>query len=115
MPGWSDIYEVTIGGGEHPTRPGIIVSRDSLNREDDLLVVPFTSVKVAQRRNLDRYVYFAQGECNLREESVAQGHKVTFLDKKLIDFSRGRIGKVPRTKMQEIVYAIRWAVLDETL
>lgn len=53
-------------------RPVLVVSRDALNRGQQVVVVSITTSRLDERRRLSNCVYFRAGEFGLTQHCVAQ-------------------------------------------
>lgn len=99
-----EIYYVDlIGAG---IRPGIVVSRESLNRGNYVVVVLCTSTRFAQRSQLPNCVPFHAGEFGLAKDCVAQCESVLYVDKSRIDIAQGIIGILDDGAWRKIVKAL---------
>ena len=107
------IYFLPFGEGKR--RPVVIVSRDSLNAGDSILIVPFTSQKLPERRQQAQCVFFEAGKYGLSEDCVAKTDEITRIPKSAIDWSRGVIGRLPNEEMLRIVRAVRYVMRDDDL
>ena len=107
-----EIYRCSFGAGKE--RPVVIVSRDTLNGGQNVIVVPFTTVKLDQRRSYRSCVFFPAGTSGLDRDCVAKTDEITLIDKLRIDPNKF-VGAVSDTKMSEVSLAIRWVVQDENL
>ena len=108
-----EIYFLPFGEGK--TRPVVVVSRDTLNAGSGVLVVPFTTQRLEDRKNRQYCVFFHSGEGGLRKDCVAKTDELTVLDKNEINWKEGSIGRLTQEQMQKIVRAIRYAVRDDEL
>ncbi|MGW8256123.1 MAG: type II toxin-antitoxin system PemK/MazF family toxin [Thermoguttaceae bacterium] len=108
-----EIYNVPFGQGK--PRPVVIVSRDNLNNGDYVIVVPFTTQKVEERKKLKDCVFFNAGEGQLKEHCVAKTDEITRILKTEIDWKIGRIGRLTVPQMSKIVRAIRYTIRDDEL
>ena len=101
--------------GQSKPRPVVIVSRDDHNNGDYVVVVPFTTQRLDQRRRLASCVFFKAGDCGLTQDCVAKTDEITFIPIRELDWRRKRAGRVVGSKMKEIVRAIRYMIRDDDL
>lgn len=102
LPG--EIYFADFGTfGPHPV---IVISRESLNRGNYVVVVVCTSSRFQERRRMANCVVFKAGEFGFTTDCVAQSESITSMSKTRIDFGSGLIGKVNPMKLREINKAI---------
>ena len=59
QPQYGDVYLMPFGEGK--ARPVVIVSRDSLNGGDYVVIVPLTTQKLDQRKNLPSCAFIPGG------------------------------------------------------
>jgi mRNA-degrading endonuclease toxin of MazEF toxin-antitoxin module len=96
-------------------RPIIIMSRDTLNGGHYVVAVPCYSQDIDHRMQYPQNVLLERGEGGLPKRCIARTDQITFVDKKFIDWRKDKIGRLPVSKMAEIVRAIRWVVRDDDL
>lgn len=100
---------------EKKARPIVVVSRDNLNGGSSVLVVPFSTAKLELRQSQRQFVHFRAGEHGLTKDCVAVADQITYVDKKLIDWRKDKIGHIDALGMDRIVKAIRWALRCDDL
>ncbi|HEY4761725.1 MAG TPA: type II toxin-antitoxin system PemK/MazF family toxin [Thermoguttaceae bacterium] len=109
-----EIYLVPFGQEGKP-RPVVIVSRDTLNGGNYVIVVPFTTQKLEERKGRQSCVFFNAGEGSLSQDCVAKTDEIQRIFKTEIDWVRGRIGRFSQDQMSKIVRAIRFVIRDDEL
>ena len=87
-------------------RPVVILSRESLNRGDYLVCVPFTSKRLPERRTLPNCVYFRAGQFGLLETCVARAEGITMLHQDDILVDDGPLGTLDDAALRDVVRAI---------
>jgi mRNA-degrading endonuclease toxin of MazEF toxin-antitoxin module len=100
---------------EVKSRPVIVVSRDTLNGGNYVVVVPCYSQDVDRRSAYQQNVVLERGDGGLPKRCIVRTDQITFVDKKYIDWRNGKIGRLVEAKMVPIVKAIRWMVRDADL
>lgn len=97
---------------ENKRRPLIVVSCDHLNGGTEVMVVPLTSKKIAERKSLSHCVHFHAREIadELQLESVALCDQIQTLKIFELDIAGRRLAVLPPEKMDEIATAIGVAV-----
>jgi mRNA-degrading endonuclease toxin of MazEF toxin-antitoxin module len=108
-----DVFYAPFGEGK--PRPVVVVSRDDLNRGGSVVVVPFTTQKVDNRRSLPWCVFFPAGESGLAYDCVAKTDEIAHVTITDLDWRRGRTGRLLAPRMNEIVRAIRYTIRDADL
>ena len=98
-----EIYWIDLPSG---TRPGIVVSREDLNRGNYIVVVLCTSAQLAKRANLPHCVSFSAGEFGLPKDCVAQCETICFVEVGSIDVAQGPMGTLDEARLRSIVKAI---------
>jgi mRNA-degrading endonuclease toxin of MazEF toxin-antitoxin module len=106
-----EIYLVPFGQGK--PRPVVIVSRDTLNGGDYLIVIPFTTQKLDERKGRQSCVFFNSGEGGLSQDCVAKADEIQRIFKTEIDWKTGRIGRFTPQQMDKIVRAVRFVIRDD--
>lgn len=101
-----DVWKIDFG--EEPgVRPGVIVSRDELNRGSDVLVVPCTSSGVAEKSEYPNNCFLPNGAGGLERDSVAQTH-LTMPVSKLRCLER--YGRLPSADLGKVLASLIWTV-----
>lgn len=95
-------------GGRHPV---IVVSRESLNRGNYVLVVVCTSARFALRRNLPNCVPFQAGQFGFTKDCVAQCENLLLLHTTQLDLMSGPMGVLDIAYLHRMLKAIGY-VLD---
>ncbi len=91
-------------------RPVIIVSRHSLNRGDQVVVIPLTTAHWERRKKLPNCVAFQAGEFGLNRDCVAQAERIACLQMGDLDFSHEPIGELDASRFRELVRAIGYMI-----
>lgn len=91
---------------EAARRPVVIVSRSSLNRGNQVLVIPLTTAKLELRRHLPNCVPFAVGEFGLPKACVAQAEKLTTLNLVDMDLNDAQIGQLDEQRLRDLIRAV---------
>jgi mRNA-degrading endonuclease toxin of MazEF toxin-antitoxin module len=86
-------------------RPAVIITRNELNRGRLILVVPCTSSRVDERRQLPNHVFLAQGEGGLAGDSVVQCHLIQPVE---VTTLLKNIGTLSGAKLAEVMFALAW-------
>jgi mRNA-degrading endonuclease toxin of MazEF toxin-antitoxin module len=94
-------------GGRHPV---IIVSRETLNRGNYVLVVVCTSARFATRRNLPNCVPFQAGQFGFTKDCVAQCENLLLLHKAQIAFPSVPLGALDGTNLHRVIKAIGYVL-----
>jgi mRNA-degrading endonuclease toxin of MazEF toxin-antitoxin module len=87
-------------------RPVLVVSRESLNRGRYIVVVAFTTARLAERRRMGNCVSFRAGEFGLVSDCVAQCDTIASVAADEIDTASGPVGMLDELTMRNIVQAI---------
>lgn len=113
-----EVWDVDFGEVNEETarpepRPATIVSRNQLNKGEQILVVPLTSRRVEERKQYPNNVFFPSGVAGLTEDSVAQTHLVAPVERPY--FVRRR-GKLSLEQLAVVLQALLWTVdyFDDT-
>lgn len=88
-------------------RPGIIVSRDQLNRGSMVLVVPTTGTRVEERSRYGNNVFLKEGVGGLSEDSVAQSHLIQPVN---VEDLMWRRGKLTLDELSPVLLALAWTI-----
>ena len=99
-----EVYYADIGAEED--HPVIVVSRESLNRGDFVLVVPVTSKRVEERRYYPNCVAFRAGQFGFRMNCVARAERMALLEKSSLDSERGCQGRLNGGALRDLNKAI---------
>lgn len=102
-----ELYWVDLATGP---RPGLVVSRESLNRGNYVVMVLLTSKRLAIRSRLPSCVPFQAGEFGLTSDCVAQCEAVHALDKSEIQLAAGMIGRLDAARLRAVVKAIGFVI-----
>lgn len=84
----------------------IVVSQEEQNRGNYVVVVPITSTRFEERKDLPNCVPFQAGDFGLTKDCVAQAEQISVLPKEVLLLEDGIIGKLDDEKMREIIRAI---------
>ena len=98
-----EIYWVDLATGR---RPGIVVSRESLNQGNYVVMVLCTTKRFAIRSKLPNCVPFQAGEFGMPSDCVAQCEAIYALEKGEIDIASGMIGRLDATRLRDVIKAI---------
>ena len=98
-----EIYWVDLATGR---RPGIVVSRESLNQGNYLVMVLCTTKRSTIRTKLPNCVAFQAGEFGMPSDCVAQCEANYALEKGEIDIACGAIGRRDATRLRGVIKAI---------
>lgn len=105
-------FATTAYGPE--THRVVVVSRESLNQGNTVIVVPFTSKGFDRRKGLRNCVPFLAGtQEGLIENCVARGDWPVTISRAVIDTTAGCLGVVSDEVMRELVRAIGYAMEAE--
>jgi mRNA-degrading endonuclease toxin of MazEF toxin-antitoxin module len=83
----------------------VVVSRDELNGGDYVVVVPFTTKRLARRKSLRNCVFFPRGTLGLSADCVAQTEAITAAPKENLDLDTGPLGTLNAEQMRDIIRA----------
>jgi len=108
----SDVFEMPWGAGK--SRLVVVVSRDSANGGDCVVVVPFTSQRLDERRNIRSCVLFL-ADHRFTCDCIAKTDEISRVLKTEFNWKRHRLFRLTSAEMQKIVDALRCLVRDETL
>jgi mRNA-degrading endonuclease toxin of MazEF toxin-antitoxin module len=100
-PGEIDWVDLAAG-----RRPGIVVSRESLNQGDYTVMVLCTTKRFSVRSRLPNCVPFRAGEFGMPSDCVAQCEAIYALEKGEIDIASGMIGRLDGARLREVIRAI---------
>ena len=96
---------------EGPTRrPVIIVSREEFNRGSYVLVVPVTSRRVQERKELPGSVYFKPGDFGFTKECVAQAEALAQIHLDELDIESGPMGRLDVVSHRNLLKAIGYVL-----
>lgn len=104
-PEQGEVWDINFAEGY--TRPGIVVSRNELNRGRLLLVVPCTASDVVRRSRHTNNVLLQADTGGLSADSVAQVHLIQPVDRDWFISKRGTLG---HEELGEVLQALAWAV-----
>ncbi len=93
--------------GMHPV---IVVSRESLNRGNYVLVVVCTSARFEMRRTLPNCVPFRAGQFGFTKDCSAQCENLLSLDLNQIDFDAGVQGRLSDEAFRDVVKAVGYVI-----
>ncbi|WP_419160959.1 type II toxin-antitoxin system PemK/MazF family toxin [Candidatus Palauibacter sp.] len=96
--------------GSRKTRPFVILSQSTFNRGHYCLAVPFTTGRLAQRRDLPNCVFFRKGTFGLAKSCVAQAEALTLIRKSDFVQPLSRLGKVSQVRMTALVAAVGYVI-----
>ncbi len=102
------VYRGDLGDGKW--RPVIVISRESLNRGNYVLIAPLTSAKFDRRKGLPNCYPIWGGQFGINEDSVVQAENLTLLDKMHLDFHTGSIGQLNEEAMRGVIHAIGYVI-----
>lgn len=100
-----DVWQIAFW--EDDERPGVVVTRNELNKGALVLVVPCTASRVETRKLYTNNVFLPPGSGGLDKHSVAQVHLIQPVDKSYFLQKRGRLDD---GQLGEILRALAWAV-----
>lgn len=95
------IYLANLGNDDK--HPVLVVSREGLNRGNDVVGIPLTSKKFEKRRALRNCVPFLKGEFGLWKDCVAQAELIQQIR---VNDLRDLVGTVDDETMRDVVRAI---------
>ena len=100
-----EIYWVDLATGR---RPGIVVSRESLNQGNYVVMVLCTTRRFAIRSKQPNCVPFQAGEFGMPSDCVAQCEAIYALEKGEIDIASGIgiIGRLDTARLRDVIKAI---------
>lgn len=104
---WADLPD------EIGPRPGIVVSREILNRGDTVLMVLCTTAKFATRARLPNCIPFRAGEFGFTHDCVAQCETISLVPRSYLDISRGPLGILDGERLRAVVRAIGYVIEAE--
>lgn len=87
-------------------RPVIVVSRESLNQGDQVVVVPLTSAGVEERRSLPNCVFLDPRKHRLPKPCVAQTEAIATIHHQDLTLDEGPITTIDGETMRELIRAI---------
>jgi mRNA-degrading endonuclease toxin of MazEF toxin-antitoxin module len=97
-----EIYWVDLATGR---RPGIVVSRESLNQGNYVVMVLCTR-RLALRSKLPNCVPFQASEFGMPSDCVAQCEAIYALAKGEVDIASGMIGRLDGARLRDLIKAI---------
>ncbi len=106
MPG--EIYWAEFADGH--LRPVITIARESLNRGNQVQIVPLTSRRVEFRSQFPNCVSFAAGEFGLTKDCVAQAEMLTVLPKEKLRLDKEPLGILDDVRFRDLVRAIGYVI-----
>ena len=95
-----------MGRPGNRTPPGIVVSRESLNQGNYVVMVLCTTKRFAIRSKLPNCVPFQAGECGMASDCVAQCEAIYALEKGEIDVATSMIGRLDTARLRAVIKAI---------
>jgi mRNA-degrading endonuclease toxin of MazEF toxin-antitoxin module len=98
-----EIYWVDPATGR---RPGIVVSRESLNQGNYVVMVLCTTRRFAVRSRLPNCVPIHAGEFGMPSDRVAQCEAIYALEKGEIDAASGTMGRLDAARLRDVIKAI---------
>ncbi len=98
-----EIYWVDLATGR---RPGIVVSRESLNQGNYVVMVLCTTKRFAVRARLPNCVPFRAREFGMPSDCVAQCEAIYALEKGEIDIASSLIGRLDAARLRDVIKAI---------
>lgn len=93
--------------GHGKQRPAIIVSNDTINRSNAVMVVPLTSQQIATRDQYDWCVKFYHGEFGLTADSIAKADAIAIRPVSTLD---RKIGELSLEQMRDLETAMKSAL-----
>jgi mRNA-degrading endonuclease toxin of MazEF toxin-antitoxin module len=87
-------------------RPGVVLSREQLNRGDFVVIVPVTSARFEERRHLKNCVPFFSGHFGLTKDCVAQAEQVSAVRKANLDLAAGPLGRLDAENLRALIRAV---------
>lgn len=103
-----DIFFADIGAEE--VHRVVVVSREELNRGSYVVVVPFSTKRLAERSGLANCVSFVGGAHGLTRDCVAIAEQIAVARKDDLDVSAGCVGKIKPEKLRDIIRAIGYSI-----
>lgn len=94
-------------GGWHPV---IVVSRETLNRGNYVLVVVCTSARFATRLNLPNCVPFQAGQFGFTKDCVAQCENLLLLHKTQLNLASEPMGVLDIANLHKVIKAIGYVL-----
>ncbi|MGZ3413656.1 MAG: type II toxin-antitoxin system PemK/MazF family toxin [Isosphaeraceae bacterium] len=98
-----EIYWVDLATGR---RPSIVVSRESLNQGNYVVMVLCTTRRFAIRSKLPNCVPFRACEFVMPSDCVAQCEAIYALEKGEIDIASGMIGRLDTARLRDVIKAV---------
>lgn len=105
MPSQGEVWQIRFP--EDFDRPGIVVSRNELNRGRLSLVVPCTASRVEERIRYPNYVFLPAGMAGLTEPTLAQTHLIQPVELGQFMWQRGIVDD---ERLGEVLRALAWVV-----
>ena len=87
-------------------RTGIVVSPESLNQGNYVVMILCTIKRFAIRSKLPNCVPFQAGEFGMPSDCVAQCEAIYALEKGEIDIASGPIGRLAAARLRDVIKAI---------
>jgi mRNA-degrading endonuclease toxin of MazEF toxin-antitoxin module len=106
LPG--EIYFANHGNDE--SRRVLVVSREELNQGKYVIVIPFTSRRLDDRKYLPNCVFFHADEFGLTADCVAQADQIAVIPLAVLDQDAGCIGKLTPDRLEEVHEAIKYTL-----
>jgi mRNA-degrading endonuclease toxin of MazEF toxin-antitoxin module len=103
-----EVYMVDLQAGGR--RPGIVVSREELNRGTYVVLALCTSARFAVRANLPNCVPFRAGEFGFTKDCVAQAESIVFVNRKRVDAAQGPLGQLDDQRLRDLIKAIGYMI-----
>lgn len=98
-----EIHWIDLATGR---RPGIVVSRDSQNQENYVVMVLCTTTRFSIRSKLPNCVPFQTGEFGMPSDCEAQCEAIYAMEKGEIDIASGMIGRLDAARLRAVLKAI---------
>jgi mRNA-degrading endonuclease toxin of MazEF toxin-antitoxin module len=98
-----EIYWVDLATGR---RSGIVVSRESLNQGNYVVMVLSKTKHFALRSKLLNWVPFQAGVFGMLSDCVAQCQAIYASEKREIDIASGTIGRLDTARLRDVIKAI---------
>ena len=98
-----EVYWVDLATGR---RPGIVVSRESLNQGNYVVMVLCTTKRFVIRSKRPNCVPFLAREFGMPSDCVAQCEAIYALEKGEIDIAFGTIGRLGVARLRDVIKGI---------
>src|ERR1700683_3878412 len=95
-----DIYYAALDNDGR--RRVIAVSREDQNRGNYVVVIPVTSARFEERKDLPNCVAFEAGEFGFTKDCVAQAEQITSLHKDILLLEEGVIGRLDDERVRDV-------------